>query len=179
MPNHISHEDLDALYDSPEQLINEMLHVLADPTLAYGNEGTPVPSPTSVYRVEMPSGRGPFNDDETAAKVPNLYGKLAKMCCSVLADKNHNHEQMGITEACFRRAHHHAAYGCASLADVTNWFPPTARTYLASLGAKIIHYQLPTGAPLYTVGQGEVIFSKADASVVETLNIETLEPANA
>lgn len=154
------------------------LSIECDESIQRGNEGEPVEAPTPVYRVEMPSGRGPFNDEATEHEHRRIYETLASMCTTVLADPDHNHEQMGVTEAAFKAAHGHAAYGCDSMASLNRWFPRPAREFIKSLGGKIVHYEVQPGDYIYRVGQGEVVFSKPAARLIAHIDLVTEEVIN-
>lgn len=151
------------------------LVIESDDRIARSNKGEQVTVPTSVYRVEMASGRGPFNDEATEAKHREVYDNLARMCATVMADPDHNHEQMGVTEQGFKKAHGHAAYGVDSMTSLNLWFPRPAREYIKSLGGKIVHYEIPVGGYIFRVGQGEVIFSKPASRRVAEFDIVTEE----
>jgi hypothetical protein len=140
----------------------------------HGEVGEPLPAPADVYRVEMPDGRGPFIS-RGQRKV--IYEELTKPVEGwpgyLLLDPRFQREQAGITEKAFNDAHGAARYGCACLASVNTWFPPPSRSYLASLGAKIVHYQLPAGSYLLDLdAAGEVIFSVAQAKKVDELPVD-------
>lgn len=141
-----------------------------------GDTGQPVATPTDVFRIEMPTGRGPFNSGLPEART--IYDTLVQPTEGwpgrLLLSPDFQGEQMGITEAAFKRAHGHACYGCSSLASVNTWFPAPARAYLEPFGAKIIQYQLPVGAFLLKLdAAGEVVFAKPAAKRIAALPITT------
>ena len=136
----------------------------------FGETGAPVTEPTDVFRIEMPTGRGPFNSD-----LPNrntIYEELVKPVEGwpgyLLQDPAFLPEQMGITEVAFGKAHGDAHYGCESLVSINTWFPRPSRDYLAPLGAKIVRYTIPTGGYLLRLdAAGEVVFNKYQCSRAE------------
>jgi hypothetical protein len=145
-------------------------------TIRHGEIGEPVPQPTDVYRVELgPNGYGPFNSGLPEQK--EIYDTLVRPEPGwpgyLLQDPSFLNERMGVTERAFKKTHGDAWYGCACLASVNTWFPAPSRSYLASLGAKIVHYQLPAGSYLLRMDSaGEVIFAKTQAKKVEELPID-------
>lgn len=157
------------------------LMVESDPH--HNDIGKPVESPLTIYRVEMPNGRGPYNSG--LGKGQEIYDRLCsthghnwkgQQCwdCSELAAENH--EQMGITEKAFKEKHGHAAYGCTSLEAIGNWFPKGARQYLRdNWHAKIVVYALPKGKYAMFTGHGEVVFSKPEARQTRTLDLVTFQ----
>jgi len=145
-----------------------------------GETGEPVKEPTHVYRIEMPTGYGPFNSglpnsheiyEDLTRDEPGWPGYLLRNCPSM------KREQMGVTEQAFREAHGHAAYGCIDLKSMNTWFPRPAREYLQPLGAKIICYCLQPGDYLLclTESEGEIVFNPKSATIVETIDVLELE----
>lgn len=143
--------------------------------IRYGETGHPVNQPTDVFRIELPNGNGPFNTD-----LPNNrshYDHLTQPNPGwpgyiLTVNRDAFHEQMGITEAEFGRVHGDACYGCDSLAAVNSWFPPPARDYLSSYGAKIIRYQLAPGDYILPMDiAGEVIFNRQAAARLDELPV--------
>lgn len=129
--------------------------------LIIGDEGQPAEQPTRLYRIEFPNGRGPFNSVREDAKV--IYDRLAEPVPGFDCTRLAKGEQCGLTEGRFYRAHGDACYACDSLDALHHWFPDAARRYLADLGAKLIEYVVPTGAPLLPIHNGEVVFDRRSA----------------
>jgi hypothetical protein len=136
-------------------------------------KGTPVKKPTTVFRIEMPNGRGPYNSG-----LPNEHEIYEMICgdngpdldCVRLAKKNF--EKCGITDRAFKDAHGRGtAYGCDSMKSLHEWFPIKAREYLHGFGARVIEYQLPVGAPLAKVGHGEIIFDRLHSKRVREFDL--------
>lgn len=173
---------IDPEYDnSPDRLVEAMFAALVTGR-RFGEPGEPVIEATSVYRVEMADGRGPFNthrDDR-----PQIYEYLTRPEPGwpgwLLTKPIFRQEQMGVTEAMFYELHGGAAYGCDSLASLNTWFPRPAREYLAGLGGKIIEYRVPKGQPLLSLHElaGECVFNPHTAERVRELPI-TMEITDA
>jgi hypothetical protein len=168
--------DSDICIDGPcgERRMRAALNDLFCDRLEVGG-GRPVKKPTSVFRIEMPNGRGPYNSG-----LPNgrdIYDHITQpkdgYDCAYLAGTLH--EQMGITEHQFRLEHGHAAYACDSLKSLGKWFHERARKYLNKLGASIVEYQIPVGGYLEKTGHGEIIFNKHECKRIRKLNIVTME----
>lgn len=144
----------------------------------FGEVGKPVPSDTTIYRVEMADGTGPFNKGEKAN--PEVWQKLVEnrergWPGHLLTYPQFRTEQNGVSEIMFRHVHGAAAYATASLAALNTWFPPTARSYLASVpGAKIVQYTIPAGQPLLSWPDlaGEVVFNPLTARRERELPID-------
>jgi hypothetical protein len=157
------------------------MRILADllddrPFAAANDPGKPVEQPTTVYRVEMPNGNGPYNSGLPNAR--DIYKAIAnpfhpEMDCVRLA--NQNHENINQTGSQFRAEHGHADYGCDSLDAVKAWFPIKAREFLAGLGGSVVEYELAVGDPLLGVGNGEVIFNRHTAKRVRSLGLVDLK----
>lgn len=137
--------------------------------------GNPVKSPTTVYRVEMPNGNGPYNSG-----LPNSMEIYRFLCnydqpfnCAYLA--NLNREACGVSDHRFYKAHGDASYCCDSMDSIYRWFPLAARKYLAKYGAKIVQYRIPTGEPLAICGNGECVFNKKTAKRICELPITTVQ----
>lgn len=125
--------------------------------------------PMTLYRVEMPNGHGPYNSE-----LPNAEEIYLRLClpqpvgwdCARFAREAH--EQMGVTDLAFFKAHGNATYACVSEAAIQAWFPEPARRFMAGLGAKLVEYDLPAGSHvLRTPAHGEIVFVKAEANKVE------------
>lgn len=158
--------------ESPfEAAIMDMLgRAIMESICQKGNTGKLAGKPTPIFRVEMPTGRGPFNSGLPEQK--EIYEKLAgDFDCVKLADPDHNCELMGITEKAFKDKHGHAAYGCDSLKAVNDWFSLKARKYLAKFGAKIVEYEVPATGYIAPTGHGEVIFNRAECKRVRELDV--------
>lgn len=164
--------------DGDDLTIPDMLSLLltGKPILRAG-PGAAVEEPTVLYRIEMPNGHGPYNSG-----LPNQEQIYEKICgggpgwdCAKLAGPEFNNEQMGLTEDDFRTAHGDCFYACESLDAIGSWFPTPARVYLKTLGAIVVAYEVPAGAPVAAVGHGEVLFSKAVSKLHARLDAETFE----
>lgn len=143
----------------------------------FGEKGEPVAHPTSVYRVEMEDGRGPFNTERDDR--PEIFHTLVQpnegWPGRLLKIPKFKTERMGVTEAMFYAVHGGAAYACESLAAINTWFPLPSRQYLATLGgAKIVQYCIPKGQPILKLDlAGECVFNPVTAHRVATLPIDT------
>lgn len=133
--------------------------------------GKPVSKAVTVYRVEMPNGNGPYNSG-----LPNARAIYEKLCapnpgydCAFLA--NVNREICGASDQSFYLRHGDASYCCDSLASLYRWFPLPARKYLKEQGAKIRVYEIPVGEYLAKCGNGECLFNKTTANLVDELSI--------
>jgi hypothetical protein len=179
------HDDDKVEFDDVIESVTEYLDWLGSVNQA--DTGQPVAHPTLVYRVEMPNGRGPYNsgldgDDHTiydricgASNDGPLYNERGERQWDCASLARENNEQMGITEAAFKEAHGHAAYACDSLQAIASWFPTGAREYLRdNWDARLLVYEVPVGGYLATVGNGEVLFSRPAARVVDTLDLVTM-----
>lgn len=137
--------------------------------------GTPATAPTRLFRVEMPTGNGPFNSG-----LPNAEEIYLRLClprpvgwdCARIAREDR--EQMGVTDLAFFEAHGDATYACEAEADIFQWFPPEAIDYLHGLGAKLVEYVVPKGSPLLRLKR-QVVFVKPDAHKVAERPL--IEPA--
>lgn len=147
-------------------------------------EDTVLAAPVTVYRVEMPNGNGPYNSDLPAAE--EIYARLCfgergtrllgATCwnCADLAVANN--ETMDNAAADFHHRFGHANFACDSLDAIKAWFPEGARRYLRDeWGARLIVYTVPAGQHLRTLANGEVVFSKPDATRTGTLDLVTLK----
>ena len=144
-------------------------------------------APVTVYRVEMPNGKGPYNSEMGPMGGKYIYARLCmgalgtralgEPCwdCSRLAREND--ETMDEVAADFHARFGHANFGCDSLGAIRAWFPDAPRRYLRDdWGARLIEYQVPAGQHLRTLANGEVVFSAPDAAKVGTLDLVTLAP---
>lgn len=166
------------IYGSPmtfDDQLEMMLFGMPVSRYRQGEIGEPVSAPTRVYRVELPNGNGPFNTglpehriiyDDLVKNEKGWPGWLLYNCPAM------RREQMGITERAFKETHGAAFYGCRDLRSVATWFPPPSRQYLAKYSAEILCYELPAGSYLLQLdSEGEVVFNKFEAKVVERLPI--------
>jgi hypothetical protein len=184
-----THPEDDFMFDDADQgegSVNELLTDLFAAIIGAAHSddtGNKVSKDTTIYRVEMPTGRGPYNSgleeqNEIYERICShaSHNKKKEPCwdCAKLASKNH--EKMGITEHAFKKAHGHAAYACDSLEAVSNWFEQGAREYLRDQWqAKIVVYVIPKGEYMMTVGNGEVVFSKPACKRIKELDLVTYE----
>jgi hypothetical protein len=136
--------------------------------------GKRLDKPTTVYRIEMPNGKGPYNSG-----LPNseeIYWTICKpepgYDCAKFATMTN--EQCGVTEKAFYDAHGSAEYGCSSLKALTDWFGKPAREYLKSFGAKVMVYEVQPNDYLLSLPHGEVVFNKLLAEHRGTLDLVTL-----
>ena len=170
-------KEIEGLIDglTPMELIRLVTRVLSGHINEAGS-GKPVTEVTTVFRVEMPNGRGPYNSD-----LPNgheIYEKIANLkdpgynCVRLAAANN---EQMGVTEQKFLNTHGNADYGCDSLAAIRDWFPDKARKFLAKHDAKLVEYKVPVGGFVEVVGHGEVLFDKTKAERVSDYDLVKLK----
>jgi len=150
-----------------EQLISEMF----SPVLGEGDIGQPVTRATSVFRIEMPNGHGPFNSG--LGNEMEIYETLANLHCADFArDTN---EQCGRTEAAFHEAHGDAEYACKSMYWLKKWFNPASRQYLVQYNAVLKEYSVLPGDCILEIANGEVVFSRKDAQLIATYELTSLE----
>lgn len=179
--SHLQHTTDSAVSNlSSDKAIQQLMAFFA---LQPDDEGTPLPAPTRVFRIEFPNGCGPFNScginpANRAAydRALALYDQLCApgYCFKML--KNYR-GKMGITEEPFRAAHGEAAYGCRNLSSVREWFPLPARKLLANHGARLLAFNLPAGAPLLDTNNcGEVVFARSSATTYEVWDLCDLAP---
>jgi hypothetical protein len=164
--------------DNFPELLDLLSMLLAhdDRDIRKGEKGEPLSAPTTVYRIEMPDGSGPFNwascpseslrraiYDTLTRPLPGWPGEMLR------TNEAMHHEQMGVTETAFKEAYGHAAYACRDLASLATWFPRPSREYIATFGGKVVAYHLPEGAPILPLydSEGELVFSRPTAIKVE------------
>lgn len=153
------HPDVrNALY---QKSIMEMIY--GDKIVGVEEEGEALSAPRSVFRVEMPNGKGPFNPGESFRRKHGFYGTewydyLHDQGADKPADKSGS--RMGLTGAAFYVANGAAHYGFDNPQGVKHWFNLKAREFLAKYGGKIVEYQVQPGERVLETGEHEVIFNK-------------------
>lgn len=139
--------------------------------------GKPISRPRTVFRIELPNGRGPYNtgraDQQETYKAICNGGKGFN--CAALARKNR--EQCGYTDRAFYRAHNgQMRYACDSLSAVKEWFAEPSRRYLREkLQAELAVYRLPVGTDVLEVGNGEIIFDPRPAKKIASKDVVTFQ----
>lgn len=156
---------------------DRILEELETVGIRYGDEGRPVPKDTTIYRIEMPNGEGPYNSGLPNAK--EIYETICSPEPGYFCVKNAilNRERCGITEREFYEAHGDAAYGCDSIECLKDWFPDKAREYLAKQGAKVVEYKLPKGTYMLTLPRGERVFARPSAKRVGVMDVISFRKA--
>lgn len=130
--------------------------------------GDTVSEPTTVFRVEMPNGKGPYNsglDNGTH----EIYDFLDAN--GAVEPARRNNESMSMTGRAFHRAFGKAHYGLDSTAAVQHWFNWKVRHYLRDYGAELVEYEVQPGQNILPVGEGEVIFNKHLAKRVSSYDL--------
>lgn len=127
------------------------------------DEGELLAAPRSVFRVEMPNGKGPFNPGRSFKAKYGFYGnEWYDFLHDQGADKpaGRSGSRMGVTGAKFYAMNGAAHYGFDNPAGAQHWFNRPARKFLHRYGGALIEYEVQPGERVLETGEHEVIFNK-------------------